>query len=324
MIPVDQASEHQLAQDNDPSIKTLKKKTTTTKLKRKEKREKQKSKCEDLVISQPDYDSFRSMADVIRDPQERVSMFGARPTPESAGAQTGRVKRMLSIIGIGHQRKGDTLRGGNREQWELIDPEALRRAPIPESLVIPPTVAFAVASDASSGGGQSSEAVERRLTAPPVPAVLVPRPPTPSSAHDSQNPPPLPPIPVGLVRPQSAPNQRRAQTMPPTAGGMGTTTSTSTVATSNKELVQNGCAHPQHEQSPQQLHQLNGGDGAGEEEEENGEAVVLCSATYTFKAQQPTELSFQEGYSLLSPHLIAFPPPTMCCFAAWTFAHLRS
>jgi hypothetical protein len=261
----------------------------------KEKKERRKSRGDtDVVISHPDYDSFRDMADVIKDPQERASMLGARPVVDPAAQlPTGRVKRMFTIIGRKGERRKDSLPGSHRERWELIDPDALRKAPLPQALV---TV--------------GSEGVERRATAPPSSGcVLLPRPPPllsppplPSSSlpaassssslaastsalvHDSTlTPPPLPPLPplpTHLQRHQSTPLQRRVAPPkpPPEADRPSATTSTTSTPTLPA--------------------------GAGGPQPSDGDEIVLCVATYNFKAQQPSELSFNEGY--------VAPPPTRC------------
>src|SRR3989344_1009686 len=121
-----------------PDDEAASKKKNKQNKKKKEKKERRKSRGDaDVVISHPDYDSFRDMADVIKDPQERASMLGSRPAIDPAGQlPTGRVKRMFTIIGRKGERRKDSLPGSHRERWELIDPEALRKAPLPQALTI--------------------------------------------------------------------------------------------------------------------------------------------------------------------------------------------
>ncbi|ELR21739.1 SH3 domain containing protein [Acanthamoeba castellanii str. Neff] len=209
-----------LLQPDDEAASKKKNKLNKKKKAAKEKKERRKSRGDtDVVISHPDYDSFRDMADVIKDPQERASMLGARPVVDPAAQlPTGRVKRMFTIIGRKGERRKDSLPGSHRERWELIDPDALRKAPLPQSLV----------------------------------------------THRHRLPPPLPPLPTHLQRHQSTPLQRRVAPPkpPPEADRPSATTSTTRTATLPA--------------------------GAGDE-------IVLCVATYNFKAQQPSELSFNEG-----------------------------
>ena len=170
---------------------------------RKKKKEKDKKKGAkkqkgSIIVSLPNYETFKNMADLIHDPQERARHLGTAPMEPPP---PGRVKRLLSILGKGEKRKDSRYQPqSEREQWQPItDPaqdqhkdERSQSLP-PKPLTIPPAADPAINSTTSVFEDNSTPRdqpppLPPPSTSPSVPPPLLAEPVPPPPQQESAQP----------------------------------------------------------------------------------------------------------------------------------------